>query len=371
MQFDYVVVGAGSAGCVLANRLSACGRHSVLLLEAGGSDQHLFVQMPIGYGKTYYDERINWKYLTQPVPGLNHRQSYWPRGKVLGGSSSINAMVYVRGHPEDYAQWGAVAPGWGWDNVEPVFRRMECWQGAFSEQRGHNGPLHVTAIDQHAHPLCQDFFSAASELGMPFVEDYNGPTMTGVSHFQITTRNGLRASSANAYLRPAVNRANLTVFTHAHVKRLLLKDAQAKGIEYYHNGRLQTVCARREVVLCAGAIGSPQILELSGIGALSVLKNAGVKPMHDLASVGENLSDHLGADIVCKSRVDTLNQQLRPLRGKLRAAWQFASRRAGPLSLSLNQAGGFINSQNYGHNNGQNYVAIAWTRLICSCIFHR
>ena len=345
MRFDFIVVGAGSAGCVLANRLSACGRHSVLLLEAGGTDRRLFVQMPIGYGKTYYDERINWKYHTRPVPGLNHRQSYWPRGKVLGGSSSINAMVYVRGHPEDYAQWDAVAPGWGWDKVLPVFQRMENWQGPHSDQRGYNGPVNVTAINQQAHPLCQHFFSAANELGVPLIEDYNSATMNGVSHFQITTKNGLRASSANAYLRPATNRPNLTVITGAHVKRLLLQDSKVTGVEFRHKGQLNTVGARLDTILSAGAIGSPQILELSGIGALPVLNNAGISAIHELPSVGENLSDHLGADIVCRSRIDSLNQQLGPWTGKLKALWQFASRREGPLSLSLNQAGGFINSQ--------------------------
>lgn len=221
ISYDYIIVGAGSAGSVLANRLSNSGRYSVLLLEAGGSDLTPYVQMPIGYGKTYYDERVNWKYETEPVENLNGRTSYWPRGRVLGGSSSINAMVYVRGHQSDYAQWDAAAPGWGWSDVEPLFRRMEAWRGQSDPMRGQTGPLSVTDISAQAHPLCQTYLNAARECQLHVIEDYNAGDMEGASLYQITTDKGLRASAARAYLRPAMGRSNLIVHTKAHVHRVL------------------------------------------------------------------------------------------------------------------------------------------------------
>ncbi|MFK7995177.1 MAG: GMC family oxidoreductase [Granulosicoccus sp.] len=344
MEYDYIIVGAGSAGCVVANRLSACGRHSVLLLEAGGHDQRPYVQLPIGYGKTYYDQAVNWKYLTQPVPGLDNRRSYWPRGKVLGGSSSINAMVYVRGHRSDYDEWESVAPGWGWDNVEPLFRRMENWKGDASKFRGSGGPLAVTDIRAQAHPLCNTFVSAANELGWAYNDDYNAASMEGVTHYQITTDKGFRASSAKAYLKPAMGRANLTVLTHAHAERLHLVQSRVSALSFRHRGQPCRAKARVEIILCGGAVNSPQLLQVSGVGPKRVLNQAGVHQEHELAAVGENLSDHLGADMICQSNVPTLNQALRPWYGKVKAGLQFALHRKGPLSLSLNQAGGFIST---------------------------
>lgn len=345
MQYDYIIVGAGSAGCVVANRLSACGRHSVLLLEAGGHDQHPYIQLPIGYGKTYYDSNVNWKYLTQPVPGLNERRSYWPRGKVLGGSSSINAMVYVRGHPTDFDAWESVAPGWGWQDVEPVYRRMENWNGAVSTYRGVGGPLPVTDITEQAHPLCNVFLSAAKQLGFAHVDDYNAKHMEGATRYQITTDKGFRASASRAYLRAAMRRPNLTVLTHAHVEKLHLTGSCVTGLSFLHKGRRQSACARADIVLSAGAVNSPQLLQVSGVGSAPVLRKAGVSQVHELPAVGEHLSDHLGADLVCQTNVPTLNQALRPWYGKLKAGLQFALQRKGPLSLSLNQAGGFVSTR--------------------------
>lgn len=339
---DYIVVGAGSAGCVLANRLSASGRHSVLVLEAGGTDLTPYVQLPIGYGKTYYDERVNWKYLTEPEKQLNGRQSYWPRGKVLGGSSSINAMVYVRGHNRDYQEWGAAAEGWGWSDVEPVFKRMESWRGELDERRGTTGPLPVTDISSMAHPLCNAYLEAAEQLQIPFNKDYNAGVMEGASHYQITTDKGFRASSARAYLRPAMRRSNVTVRTKAHVRRIHLSNMKASGVEYAINGEVRMARARADIVLCAGAVNTPQLLQLSGIGPRCVLSAAGVELLHELPSVGRHLSDHLGADIVCRTSVPTLNQQLGTWSGRVQAALQFAAGGRGPLSMSLNQAGGFV-----------------------------
>ena len=341
-HYDYVVVGAGSAGSVIANRLSESGRHSVLVLEAGGSDQRLYVQLPIGYGKTYYDERVNWKYLTEPVDALNQRISYWPRGKVLGGSSSINAMVYVRGHTSDYDQWQAVAPGWGWQDVEPLFRRMEAWRGPPSEHRGHSGPLSVTDISAQAHPLCATFLQAAQEQQLPLVDDYNAGDMEGASLYQITTDRGFRASSARAYLRPAMRRSNVILQTEAQVQRLLFRDSRAVGVQYVHKGSIRQVHARAEIIVCAGAVNSPQLLQVSGLGPAKLLQSMNIPVQQDLPAVGQHLSDHLGADVVCKTRVPTLNQSLGPWHGKVKAALQFLLGGKGPLSLSLNQAGGFI-----------------------------
>ena len=342
--FDYIIVGAGSAGSVIANRLSESGKYSVLLLEAGVSDQRLYVQMPIGYGKVYYDKRVNWKYTTEPVPGLGNRSSYWPRGKVLGGSSSINAMVYVRGHQHDYEQWQSVADGWGWSDVEPYFKKMECWLGAPSKHRGADGPLPITDITNEAHPLCSTYLEAAKQIQLPIAQDYNGPDMEGASLYQITTANGLRASTARCYLRPAINRSALTVRTQSLVVRLNIENRHITGVDYQRRGKTHRVEARREVILSGGAINSPQLLQLSGIGPLDVLQKAGVTPQHEMAAVGRHLKDHLGADIVCRTNVPTLNQALQPWHGKLRAGLEFVFKRRGPLTLSLNQAGGFVRS---------------------------
>ncbi len=353
MIFDYVIVGAGSAGSVLANRLSANGRDSVLLLEAGPSDRRLYVQMPMGYGKVYYDKNVNWKYQTEPVHGLNNRPSYWPRGKVLGGSSSINAMVYVRGHPNDYWEWSQVASGWEWSQVEPVFQRMEDWSGntggtggtgGTNKLRGTGGPLSVRDITDDAHPLCETYLKAAEQCQIPFNPDYNAASMNGAALYQINTRNGLRASSATCYLRPAMHRHNLHVETSSQALRIQFENKTAVGVSYEKKGKQYKATARREIIICSGAINSPQLLQLSGIGPKGLLQRYGIPVVHACNDVGQHLSDHLGADLVCRTSVDTLNQQLRPALGKLKVGIQFLLTRTGPLTLSLNQAGGFVST---------------------------
>ncbi len=341
-EFDFIIVGAGSAGAALAARLTEDGRHTVLVLEAGGSDRNFWVQMPLGYGKVYYDARVNWKYTTDPVPGLNDKPSYWPRGKVLGGSSSINAMVYVRGHHRDYDTWGETAPGWSWSDIAPTFKRMESWSGGADDLRGGDGPLAVSDVSAQAHPICAHYYDAARQIGLSVNPDYNGADMEGAASYQITTKDGLRASTARCYLRPAMKRPNLRVETKAHATRILIDQNRATGIAYRQHGQTKTATARHEVILCGGAINSPQLLQLSGIGPAALLSQHGITPIHDAPQVGQNLQDHLGYDHLYRATVPTLNQSLRPWWGKLRAGLQFLLTRRGPLSLSLNQAGGFV-----------------------------
>ncbi len=342
MQYDYIIVGAGSAGSVIANRLTASGRFSVLLLEAGVSDKRFYIQMPIGYGKVYYDERVNYKYTTEPVASLAGRQSYWPRGKVLGGSSSINAMVYVRGHPEDYAEWDSAAKGWSWSAVASSFKAMESYSGDASESRGTDGPLHVYDTKKDVHPLCAHYLNAAEQMQLGINPDYNSESMLGASLYQITTHKGLRASASRCYLWPAMRRPNLTVLTRADVHKIVFENGEATGVEFKHKGVLKQASAGNEVIISAGAINSPKLLELSGIGSAQVLNAHGIEIVRENAQVGENLQDHLGADMVCRSTLPSLNQALRPWYGKLTAGLKFLLARRGPLTLSLNQAGGFV-----------------------------
>ena len=343
--FDTIIVGAGSAGAVLADRLSANGQRSVLVLEAGGSDLHPWVRMPIGYGKAFYDRRINWKYTTEPVAGLGGRTSYWPRGKVIGGSSSINAMVYVRGHPEDYDDWAKEAPGWGWSDVAPIFRRMEDWSGGADDYRGTGGPLPVHDTSTEVHPLCRTYLEAATQAGIPANPDYNGGSMNGAAIYQLSIRRGVRASTAACYLRPALKRANIEVVLHAHVTRLLFKGTKVAGVAYQQRGRDRQAIARKEVILAAGAINSPQILQLSGIGPGKLLKEKDVDVVHDTPEVGRNLQDHLCTDNLYRARVPTLNQTLRSWSGRLSAGLDYLFKRSGPLSLCINQGGGFVRTR--------------------------
>ncbi len=342
-EFDYIVVGAGTAGCVLANRLSADGKARVLLLEAGGSDLTIWIQLPIGYGRTFFDRRVNWMYDTDPVPGLGGRKSYWPRGKVIGGSGSINAMVHVRGQRGDFEDWAAAGnPGWGWDDVLPWFMASEDHDHGPSAWHGSGGPQHVTDISGVAHPLCNRFIASGERLGFPFSRDFNGAQPEGVGIYHINTRKGWRASTANAYLHPALKRGNLELRTQAHVTRVLWDGRRATGVEYRRGGETRVVQARREVILAGGAINSPQLLQLSGVGDAALLAGLGIAPVVDAPAVGRNLQDHLAVSYFYKSAVPTLNDELRPFFGKARATLRYLFTRGGPLSMSVNQGGGFV-----------------------------
>ena len=343
MEYDYVVVGAGTAGCVVASRLAAKPGTRVLLLEAGGSDRRVMIQLPIGYGRTFFDASINWMYDTDPVPGLGGRLSYWPRGKVVGGSGSINAMVHVRGQPHDFDDWRDLGnPGWGWDDVLPFFIKAEDSDIVEAGWRGQGGPQHVTDISAKVHPLCHRFIAAGASLGLPACPDFNGSRGEGLGIFQITTRNGRRASTANEYLRPALRRGGIDLQTHAHAARVLIEAGRAIGVEYRQHGTLRAARARGEVVLCGGSIASPQLLQLSGIGDGEHLASLGIETRVHVPGVGRNLQDHLAVSYFYGSAVPTLNDELGPFMGKVRAALNYAWNRGGPLSMSVNQAGGFV-----------------------------
>ncbi len=346
-EYDYIVVGAGSAGCVIANRLSQDFSNKVLLLEAGGSDRRFFVQMPIGYGVTYHQKAVNWMYMTEPSPDADNKPSYWPRGKVMGGSSSINAMVYVRGNPKDFDEWSDMGnPGWSYQDVLPYFKRMESWQNGADSYRGGKGPLKVSEVTNQLHPLCKNFLSAAQEIGINLNRDMNGEKQEGVGNYQITTHRGQRMSASRAYLWPIKGRTNLTVIKNALASRVLIKDKKAYGVEYLKSGKTQQVFAKCEVILSAGSINSPQLLQLSGVGPKSILEQASVPLIHESPAVGENLQDHLGVSYFYKSKVPTLNDQLRPVLGKIYQGLRYIFTRSGPLSLSVNQSGGFIRTRN-------------------------
>lgn len=344
MQFyDFIIVGSGSAGSVVADKLSASGRFSVLVLEAGGTDRRFYVQMPLGYGKTFYDPSVNWNYRTEPDPGLAGNVDHWPRGKLLGGSSSINAMVWIRGAREDYDAWAEAGNrGWGYDDLLPAFKAIEDNQAGGDEWRGSGGPLHVTDNSRYVHPLAHRFLRAGEELGLQRNSDFNGEQQEGVGIYQLTTRNGRRMSAAKAFLWPAMKRRNVRVETGAHVTRILFEGREAVGVEYRQNGRIKTARAGREVILSGGSINTPQLLQLSGIGPAKLLQSLGIPVLLDNPHVGANLQDHLGINYTWRAKQKTLNQILRPWWGKALVGSQYLLLRRGPLSMSMNQGGGFF-----------------------------
>lgn len=341
--FDFIIVGSGSAGSAAAESLSASGRYSVLVLEAGGTDRRFFVQMPLGYGKTFFDPAVNWNYKAEADPGLGGNIDHWPRGKLLGGSSSINAMVWIRGAREDFDAWAASGnPGWGFSDLLPYFKAVEDNEAGADEWRGRGGPVHITDNRLRVHPLTEAFLKAGSELGLPLNPDFNGASLDGVGVYQINTKGGRRMSAARAFLRPAMRRANVRVETEALATRILFEGRRAVGIEYRQGGQTRTAGAGREVILATGSVNTPQLLELSGVGDPALLGSLGIPLVHANPNVGEHLQDHVGINYTYKASIPTLNQILRPWWGKALAGMRYLLLRSGPLSMSMNQGGGFF-----------------------------
>lgn len=341
-KFDYVIIGAGSAGCVLANRLSADGTTTVALLEAGNSDWNPWIHVPVGYFKTIHNPKTDWCYVTEPDPGLNGRALKWPRGKVLGGSSSINGLLYVRGQRQDYDRWAELGcTGWDYQSVLPYFKRAENQSRGEDEFHGVDGPLHVSDMT-FKRPICDDFIKGVAEMGTPINDDINGEDQEGVGYFQLTAYKGRRCSSAAAYLKGIKTRPNLTIITKAMVKKIGITDGRASQVHLERKGQAMVINATEEVIVSAGAIGSPQLLQVSGIGPGALLQSLGIDVAVDSPDVGENLQDHLQIRAVYKTRKPvTLNDELSNPLQKARAGIQYLLTRSGPLSMAASQVYAF------------------------------
>jgi choline dehydrogenase len=345
-DYDFVIIGAGSAGCVLADRLTEGGQYRVLLLESGGTHKRFFVNMPLGFGKCFYDPSLNWRYLTQPDARLGGRSDYWPRGRILGGSSSINGLVYIRGQAQDYDDWARAGnPGWSFDEVLPYFKKSEDNDLGADALRGAGGPLKVSSIRGREHLGVRAAMSSALALGYPATDDFNGAQQEGVSLYQFTMRDGRRSSAATAFLDGARRRKNLVVETHATARHIVFEGRRAVGVVYERKGVRHEVRAAREVLLSAGAINSPMVLQHSGIGAGALLQQLGIPVVHDLPAVGENLQDHASCGIAYRTRIPTFNDLLRSPWGQLMAGVQYVFGRSGPLSYSINQGGAFLRTR--------------------------
>lgn len=342
--YDFIIVGAGSAGCVLANRLSANKSNRVLLLEAGGRDWHPWIHIPVGYFRTMHNPATDWCYLTQPDEGIAGRRLQWPRGKVLGGSSSLNGLLYVRGQPEDYDRWAASGnSGWSFDEVLPYFKKSEDQQRGADHFHGVGGPQKVSDL-RLRRPISECFIKAAMETGIPFNEDYNGPEQEGVAYFQQTAYKGFRWSTAKSFLRPVRRRSNLFVETRAQASRIIFDGSRAAGIEYLKGDKLMTAAANAEVILSAGTINTPQLLQCSGVGDGQHLSKLGIAVTNDLPGVGRNLQDHLQIRLVYKTSMRTLNDEVNHLLKRAMVGAQYALTRTGPLTLAASQVAVFTRS---------------------------
>jgi choline dehydrogenase len=345
-RFDYIIVGAGSAGCVLANRLTESGRHRVLLLEAGGHDRHIWIHVPLGYGKLFDNAKVNWLYKTEPEPELNNRQIIQPRGKVLGGSSSINGLLYVRGQHEDYDHWRQLGnAGWGFADVLPYFRRAEDQGRGGDDFHGVGGPLAVSDVSE-PHPLCEAFIEAAQQANIPRNDDFNGAAQEGAGYFQLTVKNGRRWSTAVGYLRQARRRPNLAVVSDALASRILFSGRRAVGVQYIQHGRTCTAYTDGEVIVAGGAFNSPQLLQLSGLGPAKILRDVGVAVIADMPGVGADLQDHLQIRMQyrCTEPI-TMNDVINHWRHRYGAGLRYLMSRKGLLTIGAGYAGAFFRTR--------------------------
>lgn len=342
--YDYIIVGAGSAGCVLANRLTASGKWRVLLLEAGERDRNPWIRIPVGFGKIFGDPALTWPYRTEPAESLSGRTIFYPYGRVLGGSSSVNGMLYIRGQREDYDHWRDLGnPGWGYDDVLPYFRRAEDHVAGADEWHGAAGPQTVTP--QAPHPIADAFIEAAGRLQLARNDDFNGARQEGIGYYETTTRRGRRWSAADAYLKPALRRRNLTVETGTQGLGVTFQNGRATGVAYRRNGATQQAMAAREVIVAAGAVGSPHLLNLSGIGAAGELQQLGLPVVADIPQVGENLHDHLRVSVIFKAaQAITLNDDYNSLLRRAAMGLRYGLFRTGPMAYSAGAAGGFVRS---------------------------
>ena len=344
-EFDYVIVGAGSAGCVLANRLSADPDHRVCLLEAGGKDRYIWIHIPIGYLYTQNNPRTDWCFKTEAEAGLNGRALNYPRGRVLGGCSSINGMIYMRGQARDYDHWRQLGnTGWGWDDVLPAFTRAEDFYKGADEAHGAGGEWRVEDM-RLSWEILEAFRAAAAEVGIPGTDDFNRGDNAGCGYFHVNQKRGVRWNTAKAFLRPVMDRPNLTVLTHAQATRIRFDGRRALGIEFRGKGGAAYVAARREVILAGGAIGSPQLLQLSGVGPGGLLQDFGIPLVHELPGVGGNLQDHLQMRLIFKvANTKTLNERANSLLGRIGMGLEYFLFRRGPLTMAPSQLGAFVKS---------------------------
>jgi len=345
-HFDYIIVGAGSAGCVLANRLTASGRHRVLLLEAGGNDRNIWIHIPLGYGKLFSNPKVNWLYKTEPEPDLNNRQVIQPRGKVMGGSSSINGLLYIRGQHEDYDHWRQLGnAGWSFKDVLPYFRCAEDQERGADDLHGVGGHLKVSDVCE-PHPLCEAFIEAAQASGFPRNDDFNGPTQEGAGYFQLTSRNGRRWSTAVGYLKEARRRPNLAVEPNALASRILFDGRRAVGVEYRQGDAIRTAYADGEVIISGGAFNSPQLLQLSGVGPTKTLQDLGIDVVAGMPGVGADLQDHLQIRMLyrCTEPI-TANEVINDWRYRYAAGLRYLLTRKGLLTIGAGYAGAFLRTR--------------------------